>query len=953
VLRRDTERTGQVISTREAEVLEAVGEHLSNAEIAARLFISVRTVESHVSSLLRKLQVDDRRALGALARLRDGDGGLARPDRSAGMLTVPSPLTPFVGRAAERAALADALRSQRLVTAIGPGGVGKTRLALSVLDEVRDGYADGTWFVDLSPLSDPASVAPAIACALGLGEHHARSAEESLLDWLAARQVLLVVDNCEHVLDGVVVVLERLLAGSAGLTVLATSRSRLLASFEWAFPVPGLSTEGADGGPGDAVALFVGRAAAAGVAIAPDDLSRVAAICRGLDGMALAIELAAARLPSLGFDGVEAALADPLALLTGAPRVNDRHRSLRATLDWSYRLLDVTQRAVLRRISVFASRFTVEAAAALVDGWTPARHASVADVLAGLADQSLLVAVAERRGTRYRLAATIRQYAGEQLDRTGEYGEAQRRYLGWCLAEVTALGAAYRSGESGGWRVDLDRIADDVRAALRCPAPEPRHRAMAHELAERWAELAFLRGWLAESQRCYELAASLASGDASAADALRRAAGAAESRHFGDEALRLLRAAAGRAVQGGDRAAAARDLARTAELMRRAPGLLTTAPSSDAVERSLARAWQLVTDDAATQARVLVAEAFRSGSQDPLAGEFAERAAALARRAGDRLIESAALDQVTTAHLTRGELPDAAATARQRLTVLAPVPITAMSAVEHADAVSMVADTALAVGDLATSRESAELLRRLPFHREDGHLANARLLVVEVVAGAFDEVLALAECYRDSWVAAGRPRAGNLSRAAYAAATAHGLRGDEPARAEWLRVAAAATPARRIHDTYFGQFFDALLALHRGEPVQATGVLHLPRGPVRDCQNGMWRPWYAAVWAEAAVLTGRADAVARLGRARELAAANRVAAVLVERAAALATGDRSGLVRAAEALAAAGCRYQWARTLTLLGGRAAARGAEALDAMGVTAPVWPAQLRRAALAEPA
>ena len=237
------------VSAREADVLAAVAEHLTNAEIGERLFISVRTVESHVSSLLRKLGVEDRRALAAVATsLRP------LPERmpvsrvpSAG--SMPTPLSSFVGRIAERATLAHALNEHRLVTAVGPGGVGKTRLALSVITDVGDQFADGAWFVDLVPVTDPSMIAPAIAATLGLGEHQGASAEDTLLHWLATRDTLLVLDNCEHLLDGVVAVLERLLAASPRLTILVTSRARLLVPFEWVFPVPGLSL---DGGTGDA-----------------------------------------------------------------------------------------------------------------------------------------------------------------------------------------------------------------------------------------------------------------------------------------------------------------------------------------------------------------------------------------------------------------------------------------------------------------------------------------------------------------------------------------------------------------------------------------------------------------------------------------------------------------------------------------------------------------------------
>jgi DNA-binding CsgD family transcriptional regulator len=221
------------VSPREAEVLAALGEHLTNAEIAARLFISVRTVESHISSLLRKLQVNDRRALAAIATLPPAAG--AAPASGAGgplAPRLPTPLTSFVGRAAERAALANALQAHRLVTTVGPGGVGKTRLALNVITEVADRYADGAWYVDLVPVTDPSMVAPAIAAALGLGERQGRSSEETVLAWLASRQALLVLDNGEHLLDGMPALVERLLLASPQLSMLLTSRARLLVPFE-------------------------------------------------------------------------------------------------------------------------------------------------------------------------------------------------------------------------------------------------------------------------------------------------------------------------------------------------------------------------------------------------------------------------------------------------------------------------------------------------------------------------------------------------------------------------------------------------------------------------------------------------------------------------------------------------------------------------------------------------
>jgi predicted ATPase len=243
-------------------------------------------------------------------------------------------------------------------------------------------------------------IAPAIAEAIGLGERQGRYAVDNVLTWLNGRETLLVLDNCEHLLDGVAVLLERLLAGSPRLVVLGTSRARLLVPFERAFPVPGLSVEVDDGGVGDAVELFLARATAGGSSLMSVDPKRIAAVCRGLDGMALAIELATARFPSLGLDGLEAGLADRLSLLTGGQRVDDRHRSLRSTLDWSYALLGEPDQSVLRRVSVFVSPFTAGAAAAVLADGPPVATSAVPGVLAGLADQSLLIAIPTPGGTR-------------------------------------------------------------------------------------------------------------------------------------------------------------------------------------------------------------------------------------------------------------------------------------------------------------------------------------------------------------------------------------------------------------------------------------------------------------------------------------------------------------------------------------------------------------------------
>jgi predicted ATPase/DNA-binding CsgD family transcriptional regulator len=930
------------ISAREAEVLVALGEHLTNAEIATRLFISIRTVESHVSSLLRKLRVDDRRALASVsANLHpDPAGEVGAPTAVAAL---PSPLTPFVGRVAERAALTRALHEHRLVTAVGPGGVGKTRLALAVAADAKDRFADGVWYVNLVPVTDPLMIAPAIADALGLGESQGRSAADNVLGWTAGREMLLVLDNCEHLLDGVVVLLERLLAGSPRLVVLATSRARLLVPFEWVFPVPGLSIEADDGGPGDAVKLFLGRAAAGGSALKSDDKRRIAAVCRGLDGMALAIELAAARYASLGLDGLEAGLADRLRLLTGGPRIDDRHRSLRATLDWSHALLAEPDQAVLRRISVFAGSFSADAAATVVAGWPPVPAGALAAILAGLADQSLLIAIAEPGGTRYRALETIRQYSVDRLEDAQESVEALSRHLGWCLEESTGLQVASRE-LAGSWRAAFDQVADELRGALAWAVGDAEHRPEAYRLAIGLAELTFSRGFPGESQRRYQQAAELAADDLTSAGALRCAAGAAESRHCGTEALQLRRAAADAALRAGDRAGAAGDLARNAELINRGPGLMATRPVAGEAEALIAEGWALAGGDPVAQARLVTAEAFCGETADPATLELVERALMLARQIDDPLIECAALDELIAIQLVRGEFRAAAASAQRRIELLAPLQVTAEAGLEFFDGIGMAADCAVAAGDLRDARGYAERLRDLPFHREEGHLATVRLLVVTMLAGDWNETITLAERFRDGWDRAGRPRAGNLSRGAYAAATVHGLRGDDDARAAWLDIVEALrTPGRSLADLHFGEFFDALLLLHRGLPKQAVGVLHAPPEQLKEWYNSPWRPWYAAVWAEAAALSGHEDAAARIQRARVATVGNPIATAMVDRAAAMTSpgGDRDALSAAAAAFAYSGCGYQWARTLVFIGGEQRAHGESELARMGATAMAWP------------
>jgi predicted ATPase/DNA-binding CsgD family transcriptional regulator len=938
------------VSPREAEVLALVGEHRTNAEIGAHLFISVRTVETHVSSLLRKLGVPDRRALALVA------GELARAEPSSEALaSLPSPLTSFVGRAQERAALGEAIRANRLVTAVGPGGVGKTRLALAVATDAMPELTDVMWFVDLVPVTDPAMVAAAVAAALGLGEQQGRSLSESVVAALADRDALLVLDNCEHVRDGVTPLVERLLAASPRLTVLATSRARLMVPFEHVFAVPPLSVGGAggeDSGEADAVVLFEERAAAVGWPIAPEQRALVTEVCRKLDGVALAIELAAARLPTLGLDGLVAGLSDHLRLLVGGRRADERHRSVRAMLDWGAGLLDSADLTLFRRIAVFVAPFTVDAAAD-VAGFAPlGRPDAVADGLARLAEQSLLVAVpSSARSVRYRALEAIRQYGIEQLADAGDLAATRSRHLRWCLTTATEL-AKEAQPAIGTWRVRFDEVADDIRAALDWAADQPDHRAEAHALALALADLAFARNLAAESQQRYEQAASLTDEPAAAVAALRSAAEVAHTRMRGDDIYRLYRAAADAARHAGDTVSAARDLATAATTVCRESGMFARFPPPGEAEALLVTARELAGDDPAANAAVALAEsgvlgdAFYADRAEPqtTAAEttvLADRAVELARQLGDPIAECAALDALTGAQHLAGDSFAAAATARRRVDMLSSVPVTPASAHELVDALVMAADTSIGVGDLHAARRWGRQLRDLPLLAEVGHFATSRLLVAEALAGDVEDTLTGSERFLDSWAHSGRPRAPSLGAPAAAVAMVHGLRGDDDARAEWLALIdeLGVPPERK---SGYGPTFDAIVLLHRGQA--ALALERLTAEPDEPAPSKwilwVWLHWHMALRAEAAVLADDPHARNQLAVASSTVAGNPVAAAVVQRADALLGQDRKELLAAGAAFEAAGCPYQAARTLILAGGEEAERGASELADLGL-APSGP------------
>jgi predicted ATPase/DNA-binding CsgD family transcriptional regulator len=391
----------------------------------------------------------------------------------------PEEFSSFVGRTSEIGELRSLMRVMRAVTLCGVGGIGKSRLALRLLAAVAADFPDGAWFVELGELRQPEHLVPWVAAAAGVHEEPGRPLLDTLADSLRHRRALLVLDNCEHLVNACAELCQRLLASSPGLQVICTSREplRVAAEAVWQVPplaVPLVKPQGQDPTDSeelrgyDAIRLFVTRASAVapGFTLGPANIAAVTAICRALDGLPLAIELAAAWVRVLSVDQIAARLDRRLALLTSADRsVPARQQTLRATFDWSYELLSGTEQILLRRLSAFAS-WTLEMAEQIcADDILPA--ADMVDLLTALADKSLVEVEPEVLGqARYRLLETVREYAAERLALADETAMMERRRRGYTLRETETAVAVGMAVVDAPWsaRVDVFRRFD-VEAA--------------------------------------------------------------------------------------------------------------------------------------------------------------------------------------------------------------------------------------------------------------------------------------------------------------------------------------------------------------------------------------------------------------------------------------------------------------------------------------------------------
>jgi predicted ATPase/DNA-binding CsgD family transcriptional regulator len=497
---------------------------------------------------------------------------------------MPAEVASFVGRRRELAEARKKLAAARLVSLVGPGGVGKTRLALRLATSLGRGFPDGAWMVELAELRDPALVSNAVLAALDLRDQAATEPLNLLRSYLNDKELLLVLDNCEHLLEAAAQLASEMITGAPGVRVVATSREPLGVAGEHVLPVPPLGLPAPDAGQplahlrqNDAVTLFIERAAAASGSfeLTPENRAAVVGLCRRLDGLPLAIELAAVRTRTLGPEQIHDRLNDRFGLLTGGSRAAlPRHQTLRATIEWSYDLLAPDERTLLTRLCVFAGRFTLEEVEPVCcSGDVPA--ADVLDLLSSLIGKSLVIKEDVAGIACYRLHETMREYARLKLREAGEEDVIERRCADYYLARCAQFAAEGRYRLLP-WLAWMELRIDNIRAVLRRCADGQDYRRgidLATRLIYYWITRATTEGvrWLDEflagntrpaaHPRAYfvrGLLAVLQNDPAAASAALDRGAAAARAAAQHEVLPDLLTMASIAANMAGDRASSRR-----------------------------------------------------------------------------------------------------------------------------------------------------------------------------------------------------------------------------------------------------------------------------------------------------------------------------------------------------------------------------------------------------------
>ncbi|HEY2638716.1 MAG TPA: LuxR C-terminal-related transcriptional regulator [Streptosporangiaceae bacterium] len=915
------------ISAREAEVLDAVGAHLSNAQIAGRLHISVRTVESHVSALLRKLGVADRRELATLAPAAAVRAGAVMPE----------PWTSFVGRERERAAVLAALGTSRLVTLVGPGGVGKTRLAMEAARGAATPFPSGCAFVDLVPVCE-GFVVQEVASVLGVAEGPQQPLLAAVLEHLAPLRVLLLLDNCEHVLMETAAFADRVLAACPGVRVLATSRERLAVAGEHAVPVPPLSVvAGACRETGsEAAALFTERARAVDPGFVA--ASGVDELCARLEGVPLAIELAAARCASLGVAGLLAAVDDYLRLLAGGRGADPRHHSLRAVIGWSHDLLDDQEREMFRGLGVFAGGFDLSAACAISHAAT---RGQFADLVGRLTDKSLL-ATAPGTG-RWQMLATVRAYALEQLTMSGDEPSARERHLRWAAETAADIERRVRSGEpdQASWRPGFDAVAGDLRAALSGDVGG-RLGEVRYALARSLGQLAYSCRYLAEARGHFARAAQLAPGAGQAAEDLLTQARVAAAEGRGELAFELLLASAGEARTADDDRARSEALAEAVTIAHRISGTFADPVTRSRLSELLAEALQIAPDaDPDLAAQLAAAVAWNAGEETSTPDlRLAEAALAAARSAGDAVLISSCLDATAEAERAVGRYQRASQLSAERHRLVGGLSRHDIRAgYEISDSRSIT--LTVAAGDLPGALSMADPATSDPLVA-DQPMTLFRRVIPLTLRGEFDAALADVAGMWESWLRAGSSAGHWMAPAAYAAGLIHDLRGDNDSAGEWrdraVRLAAGLCDKRT---DFFAAFADARVALHRGQHDQAArafAALSIGERPWYETARHWDYDAYAwALAAEAAVAASLPGASRLLASVAPTGRENLWAAACLSRANGRLHQDRAALDESLVGWERIGSRFERACTQLLIP-ELAAEGQAQLHALGCPMP---------------
>jgi predicted ATPase len=515
-------------------------------------------------------------------------------DRVLGNL--PIQLTSFVGRERELADLEERIGRERLVTLTGAGGAGKTRLALALAAGIADRFPDGAWFVDLAPLTDPERVADAVGEVLGARNLPCRPTGAALAEHVRRRRMLVVLDNCEQVVTGAAAVAATLVSAGPGVTVLATGREPLAVTGELVVPLAPLASPTAVPDAGDeaalarfaeldAVRLFAERAAAAAPSfrVTSANAAAVADICRRLDGIPLALELAAARVRGLSPEEIARRLDQRFGLLTGGARDRlPRQQTLRGAIDWSYEPLPELERLVLQRMSVFAGAIPLAAVEAVAGSGDIAYIADVAvvDAVSALVAKSLVVTQDHLGDTRYRLLETIRAYAAEKLAAGEGEGAARQRQLAWYRSLAAQARIARPDAEFTRWRERFGPLRDDLAGAVTWALAQPGGAATAAEVvAAAWWLVVWVRPMFALVERVFDAADAQGLADGQPMLVWLAASGYHHAHHWpeaaalSDRAVRLALARGDRALESWarqDLAAALFNLGDTAAARREA-----------------------------------------------------------------------------------------------------------------------------------------------------------------------------------------------------------------------------------------------------------------------------------------------------------------------------------------------------------------------------------------------